>query len=304
MFNRNFIILVFIIASAVRAMRNNKDFASFFDDFNKEIAKQEAAQKAFFNRGGFDSFAHEGENFGGGQSKRVVTKIGPDGQVVRQVFVNGKEVKEEDQDFKKLDGGNMFDTLEKRFKGKPDRFDPDQSTFQVKSPNKIIVEKFGCKDTPKKERQDKAPQQPSSKPQPLKTGSGDTLRQASDELFRMLNNYRESKGISKVAHDEDIYDQCFEHSKFMKTHNTLTHNGFQERVQALPYSSFSSAENVAMFGMSISDPKAIAEQVINQWKNSKGHNANMLNKNCNTASAAVYGSNGSFYATMILVQKG
>lgn len=283
---------------------NDDQFGDFFSDFQKRVQMQQAQQDAFFKNAGFGGFG----DFGGtGNSRRVETSQDANGNIVRKVFVNGNEVTGDDAGTQGDQMMQMFGSSKNRGMFNMKDFDEDD---QLVNPNKIIIDRMGCSTSNTK----KPAQKKIDVPQPVtqKGGqggqgsaqSGDSNRKAAEIVMELLNKYRKSKGLGLVAQDEEIYGQCLTHSKRMAGSGSLTHNGFQERVDALSYQTGASAENVAMFGMSISDPAQIADQFMDQWKHSPGHNANMLNRVCDRASVAVAKNGGSYYATMILVQKG
>lgn len=301
------IILVFTFASLGSAMKkNNQDdpFGDFFADFQKKVQMQQAQQDAFFKNSGFGNFGDFG-SMPGGTSRRVEMSTDKNGNVIKKVFVNGKEVSVDDQDVAELDDGKIMNMFSPTMMSKAHVHKTDFDDAPI-NPNKIIIDRMGCassnqKKVPQTDNTQKAPTK--QVPQGGNQGSGDLMRQAADATFLLLKKYRSDKRLGAVQHDEEIYDLCLGHSQMMASKNFLTHNGFSDRINALSYSVRAQAENVAMFGMPISDPTQIAAQFMDQWKKSPGHNANMLNPAVNRASVAVAKNGGAFYATMILVEK-
>ena len=130
----------------------------------------------------------------------------------------------------------------------------------------------------------------------------DLARRASEVTVSLLNRFRQEKRLQAVKMDEEVYVQCLIHSKFQLKNRKLTHDGFSDRIKNLPYSSETSAENVAMFTMTVSTAEEIAAQFMTQWKNSKGHYENMIKPSVANAAVAIAISGNTHYATMILTQ--
>jgi uncharacterized protein YkwD len=119
-------------------------------------------------------------------------------------------------------------------------------------------------------------------------------------IHNQVNQYRESQNLPPLVFDETIAEQARVHSMNMVNINTLSHDGFNDRVeiikQVIPYSG--AAENVA-FNMGHARPDDTA---IRGWINSPGHNQNMLG-NYDLTGIGVAERGGKYYFTQIFIQK-
>ncbi len=95
--------------------------------------------------------------------------------------------------------------------------------------------------------------------------------------------------------DDKVYEQCRIHSENMASGKVaFGHDGFETRIKNLGGNG--GAENVA-YNYS-DDPN----YVVNQWMNSSGHKANIMNKNFKkSAVAAVKNDDGKWYYTQIFI---
>lgn len=88
-------------------------------------------------------------------------------------------------------------------------------------------------------------------------------------LLEEINSYRLAKGLEVFETDPTVCD--FAKTRVQELVSDFSHLGFDERRSSnnLPYSSYSKvAENIADAGS--------IDKVMDLWKNSEGHNKNML----------------------------
>lgn len=95
--------------------------------------------------------------------------------------------------------------------------------------------------------------------------------------------------------DDKVYEQCKNHSKNMASGKVdFGHDGFTTRIKNLGGNG--GAENVAM---NYSDNP---NDAANQWMNSPGHKANIMNMSYKkSAVAAVKSESGAWYYTQIFI---
>lgn len=110
--------------------------------------------------------------------------------------------------------------------------------------------------------------QPTAKASSAPNCSGDYLEQ----FICLLNQYRASHGKGKLAHNGSLASVAAKHSQWMKSSGTLSHIGeggssFNQRCADAGVSC--RAENLAHGAGS-------AQNLLNMWKNSAAHNANLL----------------------------
>ena len=95
------------------------------------------------------------------------------------------------------------------------------------------------------------------------------------EFYRILDDYREEKGCSKAEHHWAFEESTLAKSKHMIEYNYFDHDPWIETPHVR-----SASENIA--GQWVTEEiteregKALANRIFNQWKNSHGHNMNML----------------------------
>ncbi|MEE0351739.1 MAG: CAP domain-containing protein [Treponema sp.] len=118
------------------------------------------------------------------------------------------------------------------------------------------------------------------------------------QIFDLVNAHRKKIGLSALKYDDDIFNQCYIHSKNMATGKTaFGHDGFSDRVKNLT-PCYGAAENVA-FNYSTNP-----EDVVNMWLTSSGHRANIESTQAtHSAVSAVKNSNGTWYYTQIFIKR-
>lgn len=116
-----------------------------------------------------------------------------------------------------------------------------------------------------------------------------------------INEYRKQRGLSPFTLDKNISDIARIHSQNMASGTVpFSHNGFQERVQAIgtKISYSSAAENVA-YNMGYTDP---ATKAVQGWLNSTGHRQN-IEGNYNMTGIGVHkNAKGEYYFTQLFIR--
>jgi uncharacterized protein YkwD len=104
-----------------------------------------------------------------------------------------------------------------------------------------------------------------------------------------INEYRVAEGHNKLEWNQQIANLCKEHAVYMVKQDRISHDGFVPRVYRYEGGFWGAAENVASnTGRgTTSTPAAALTSLFTQWKNSAGHNANMLNKDYSDGGLAV-----------------
>ncbi len=105
------------------------------------------------------------------------------------------------------------------------------------------------------------------------------------EVFDQLNQYRQEKGLSTLTLDQDLFAAAMERAK--ETGLYFDH-GRPNGTMCYTACSKMDAENIAA-GSSTSTG------AMNQWKNSPGHNSNMLNASWKSVGIGCYCTNGVYY---------
>jgi uncharacterized protein YkwD len=123
-----------------------------------------------------------------------------------------------------------------------------------------------------------------------------SINELEQEVHRQVNQYRRSKNLPLLTLDSRITIQSRKHSEAMaKGLIPLSHEGFEQRIQAIAIPYRSVAENVA-YNQGHSDPATIAVQ---GWIQSSGHRQNMEGDFNLTGIGIVKNSKGEYYFTQI-----
>lgn len=130
------------------------------------------------------------------------------------------------------------------------------------------------------------------------TSSMATLERA---VFQQINQYRQQKGLSALTMNTTITQQARQHSQNMANSRTLSHDGFNARIQTIgktiPYRA--AAENVA-YNAGFSNPAA---QAVNGWLKSAGHLQNIMGNYNLTGVGVAKNSRNEFYFTQIFIRR-
>ncbi|MFL5759609.1 MAG: CAP domain-containing protein [Thermomicrobiales bacterium] len=114
-------------------------------------------------------------------------------------------------------------------------------------------------------------------------------------FLKLINDYRKSKGIGALALSQTLSAASEHHSSSMATYNYFDHFLVPEGI--------SWSTNMANYGYNFSTWKgeniaggnSSAAATFDQWKNSPGHNANMLNANYTAIGIGlVYGAKSTY----------
>ncbi len=130
---------------------------------------------------------------------------------------------------------------------------------------------------------------------------------AQQELVRLINQYRVSSGLTTLATDSKLDSASTIRAKEIEeTFDHVRPNGrsFSSVLTQVGYTGYRAAgENIASFGGygNVTGIQA-ADFLFNQWKNSPGHNANMLTPSYTHVSFGVYTDEESVYGATIFTQ--
>jgi len=107
------------------------------------------------------------------------------------------------------------------------------------------------------------------------------------QLLELISAYRTSNAQSPLSFDAVLNSLAAEHSEYMHANNSMNHDGFYDRAASSGFSYC--VENV---GWNYPTPEAQFEG----WRNSPGHNQNMLNTRIGYAGISKVGSFVTFFA--------
>lgn len=129
---------------------------------------------------------------------------------------------------------------------------------------------------------DPQPTRPDPRPQPKPARSGFEVR-----LLQLINNYRAANGLGRLVSSPKLNALAREHSAYQNQVGKLSHDGFSERSKRAQCGGC--VENV---GWNYHTPQA----QFRGWKNSPGHNRNMLRSYIRKSGIAKVGPYVTFFA--------
>jgi uncharacterized protein YkwD len=128
------------------------------------------------------------------------------------------------------------------------------------------------------------------------TGAFAELEQA---VFEQINQYRAEQDLPPLILNAEMNDQARLHSEAMAASRNLSHDGFEQRVeaisQAIPLRS--AAENVA-FNSGFANPEM---QAVTGWIDSPGHRENIEGNFDLTGVGITQNAQGEYYFTQLFV---
>lgn len=107
------------------------------------------------------------------------------------------------------------------------------------------------------------------------------------ELRDLISDYRTESGLGRLAFDAHLHDLAQEHSEDMQASGVMSHDGFTERYNRSGY-------QVCVENVGWNYPSS--EAMFEGWRNSSGHNANMLNGRIDWAGISRSGAYITFFA--------
>ncbi|MBD2502331.1 CAP domain-containing protein [Anabaena azotica] len=118
-------------------------------------------------------------------------------------------------------------------------------------------------------------------------------------VFERINRYRISKRLPRLVLNPKITQQARIHSQNMARGKVpFSHQGFEQRVNAIPLRYKSAAENVA-FNRGYDDP---ADEAVVGWIDSPGHLRNIRGNYNMTGIGVATNAQGEVYLTQIFLR--
>ncbi|MCV3240633.1 CAP domain-containing protein [Mesorhizobium sp. ZC-5] len=111
------------------------------------------------------------------------------------------------------------------------------------------------------------------------------------QALTQINSYRASRGLSPLASNGTLKALARQHSQYQAARGAISHSGFRERSAQAKAAGLSGicTENVGYNYRS-------AQHLVSGWKNSAGHNTNLLRPNIRYAGVSVVGDYATFFA--------
>jgi len=114
------------------------------------------------------------------------------------------------------------------------------------------------------------------------------------ELFDLVNEYRESKNLSKFIFDKFTYSEALRHNKFMISQGERSHANFNSRA-----SNISEKMGAQLVAENIADNYNTINAVLEAWKESEGHRKNLEADFTHSAISIKEDAKGKLYFTQI-----
>ena len=134
-----------------------------------------------------------------------------------------------------------------------------------------------------------------------KASNSQSIAALEQSIHQQINEYRKSRNLPPLRLDARISEQARRHSVDMAKISNLSHDGFDSRVkaiaQSIPYRG--AAENVA-YNQGYRDP---AQQAVQGWINSSGHQKNMVGNYDLTGIGVATNSKGEYYFTQVFIRR-
>ena len=135
-----------------------------------------------------------------------------------------------------------------------------------------------------------------------------------DEMYRLVNEHRNNNGLKSLAVDSVMEECAYGKSKHMSDNNYFSHS-YEGKYWWNMYPE--KYENACAIGENIirsyinpnkvytkEECKEIANELFESWKNSSGHNANMLSENFEAIGFGIYvNSSGYLYGTQEFIKR-
>lgn len=120
------------------------------------------------------------------------------------------------------------------------------------------------------------------------------------DAFREINQYRAQNGLAPLAIDPVLTQQARAHSRDMASRRRLSHDGFDDRLQAITHALplRSMAENVAN-NYGYANPAQVA---VKGWIKSPGHHSNIVGKYNRTGVGVAVSPDGNYFFTQLFVE--
>lgn len=129
------------------------------------------------------------------------------------------------------------------------------------------------------------------------TNERESFREMESQILKLINEHRQSIGLSELKSNEDIHSEALKHSINMaKARIPFSHDGFDERYDRLMkrVGGSSMAENVAQ-------GQTTAQEAIDSWLSSEGHKQNIEDNYNLTGIGIARGADGDLYFTQIFL---
>jgi uncharacterized protein YkwD len=95
------------------------------------------------------------------------------------------------------------------------------------------------------------------------------------EVFNLVNQHRQANNVGPLTYDDKLEAAIEGHCHHMATHDFFSHSAPESSISA--FTARASLCGTSASGENIAAGQGSPADVMSSWKNSPGHNANMLN---------------------------
>ena len=128
--------------------------------------------------------------------------------------------------------------------------------------------------------------------------ANETDWQMANEILQLVNEYRTSQGLPVIAKDQQYASAyAVDHTKYMIDQSRISHDNFQQRVQALKDQGAQSVGENVGYGYNS------AEDLVNAWINSPAHRDVLEGNFTHSGFGVVQNNLGRYYFTQIFYRK-
>ena len=105
-----------------------------------------------------------------------------------------------------------------------------------------------------------------------------TLRQLNREMLCMVNKERGKRGIPYLAYSNTLAKTALKHSKYQYAHKKMGHRESNRKYRTSKDRITRAGFKGKAFGENVSNNHKSVKGLMKAWMNSKGHKANILNR--------------------------
>jgi uncharacterized protein YkwD len=122
------------------------------------------------------------------------------------------------------------------------------------------------------------------------------------ETIKLVNKYRKSKGLTNLSIDTSLMSYAKQYSKYLSTNNKLLHSSIEQT--SIKAENLYNKSSFGMYILTYEELSKVPIECVDGWKESEGHNKNMLIYNVTTIGIGTYISNtNGFRLNIVMVVK-
>ena len=122
------------------------------------------------------------------------------------------------------------------------------------------------------------------------------------ETIKLVNKYRKSKGLTNLSIDTSLMSYAKQYSKYLSTNNKLLHSSIEQT--SIKAENLYNKSSFGMYILTYEELSKVPSECVDGWKESEGHNKNMLISNVTTIGIGTYISNtNGFRLNIVMVVK-